>query len=177
MIRARQGNRSDNASPRGTYRTRDGKWVALSASTPASATVLFTGLGLGEMLSDPRFQTNDARVANNDLVEEALSRAIGARTLDEMVRLFETSDLTASPVYDIADITKDPHVAARGILVDVSDPDLGAVRMVAPTPRLGATPASIRRGAPKLGEHTREILHEIGIDDAEFEELRRNGVV
>src|SRR3989454_84656 len=96
-VRARHGNQSDNASPRGTYQTRDGKRVALSASTPASAAALFAGLGLGVLLSDPRFATNDARVAHNDLVDAALTRAIGSRTLDEMLYLFETTDLTASP--------------------------------------------------------------------------------
>src|SRR5881397_616102 len=78
-VRTRQGNRSDNASPRGTYRTRDGKWVALSASTPASATALFKNLGLAHLLDDPRFATNDARVAHNDLVDAALIETIGAR--------------------------------------------------------------------------------------------------
>src|SRR5205814_6693827 len=111
-VRTRHGNQSDNASPRGTYRTRDGKWVALSASTPASARALLGGLGLGEMLEDPRFSTNDARVAHNDLVDAALARTIGGRTLDEMLHLFKTLDLTAAPVYDIADITKDAHVVA-----------------------------------------------------------------
>src|SRR5437762_12163316 len=80
-VRTRHGNQSDNASPRGIYQTRDGKWVALSASTPASARALFGGLGLGAMLEDPRFATNDARVAHNDLVDEALARAIAGGTL------------------------------------------------------------------------------------------------
>ena len=176
-IRTRHGNQSDNASPRGTYQTRDGKWVALSASTPASATALFDGLGLGDMLKDPRFATNDARVAHNDLVDEALARAIGVRTLDEMQALFEQVDLTASPVYDIADITKDPHVVARGILTDVPDPDLGAVRMTAPTPRLAETPASIRWTGPPLGAHNREVYASIGIGDAELETLKREGIL
>ncbi len=176
-VRTRHGNQSDNASPRGTYQTRDGKWVALSASTPASATALFHGLGLGDMLDDPRFATNDARVAHNDLVDAALARAIGARTLDEMQTLFETVDLTASPVYDIADIAKDPHVVARGILTDVPDPALGAVRMTAPTPRLAETPASIRWTGPPLGAHSREVYASIGIGDAELETLTREGIV
>lgn len=176
-VRTRDGNRSDNASPRGTYRTRDGRWVAVSASTPASAAALFRGLGLAHLLDDPRFATNDARVANNRLVDEALAAAIGARTLAEMTRLFETSDLTASPVYDIADITSDPHVKARGILVDVPDPALGAVRMTAPTPRLTATPATIRWPGPPLGAHNREVYGALGIDEAELEALRRDGVV
>jgi crotonobetainyl-CoA:carnitine CoA-transferase CaiB-like acyl-CoA transferase len=176
-VRTRHGNQSDNASPRGTYQTRDGKWVALSASTPASAAALFAGLGLGHLLADPRFATNDARVAHNDLVDAALAGAIGSRPLDEMARLFEAHDLTASPVYDIADITGDPHVIARGILVDVPDADLGAVRMTAPTPRLGETPAAIRWTGPALGAHNREVYEAMGLDDAELRALERDGII
>jgi crotonobetainyl-CoA:carnitine CoA-transferase CaiB-like acyl-CoA transferase len=176
-VRTRRGNQSDNASPRGTYQTRDGKWVALSASTPTSATALFEGLGLQSLMTDPRFATNDARVAHNDLVDAALGRAIGTRTLDEMLRLFETTNLTASPVYDVADIAKDPHVVARGILVDVADAQLGAVRMTAPTPRLTATPATIRWPGPALGSHNGEVYAEVGIDEAELENLKREGII
>jgi crotonobetainyl-CoA:carnitine CoA-transferase CaiB-like acyl-CoA transferase len=176
-VRARHGNQSDNASPRGTYQTRDGKWVALSASTPASATALFEGLDLGSLLSDPRFATNDARVAHNDLVDAALARAIGSRTLDEMLRLFETTNLTAAPVYDIADITKDPHVVGRGILVDVPDPDLGTVRMTAPTPRLGETPATLSWAGPALGAHNRDVYGSLGLDEAELHALARDGII
>jgi len=151
--------------------------VALSASTPASAAALFGGLGLGHLLNDPRFATNDARVAHNDLVDAALADAIGSRTLDEMTRLFETHALTASPVYDIADITKDPHVVARGVLVDVPDAELGSVRMAAPTPRLAATPATIRSTGPSLGAHNRDVYGALGLDEAELEALTRDGVI
>ncbi len=176
-VRTRHGNTSDNASPRGTYRTRDGKWVALSASTPASARALFAGLGLSHLLDDPRFATNDARVKHNVLVDETLQEAIGARTLAGMVRLFEENDLTASPVYDIADISRDPHVAARRILIEVPDPKLGAVRMTAPTPRMSATPAEVRWAGPELGAHNGEVFGALGIDDRALEELQRDGIV
>jgi len=176
-VRTRQGNRSDNASPRGTYRTRDGKWVALSASTPASATALFKNLGLARLLDDPRFATNDARVAHNDLVDAALIETIGARTLAEMQQLFEASDLTASPVYDIADIAKDPHVMARGVLLDVPDPELGAVRMVAPTPRLSDTPATVEWAGPALGAHNQLVYGALGLSATEIDALEREGVI
>jgi crotonobetainyl-CoA:carnitine CoA-transferase CaiB-like acyl-CoA transferase len=176
-VRTRHGNTSDNASPRGTYRTRDGKWVALSASTPASARALFTSLGLGHLLDDPRFASNDARVKHKELVDEALARAFGERTLDDVRGLFESQDLTACPVYDIADISKDPHVLARGVLVDVPDGELGSVRMTAPTPRLAATPASVRWPGPPLGAHNREVYGALGVSDAELETLRHDGIV
>lgn len=176
-VRTRHGNASDNASPRGTYRTRDDKWIALSASTPTSAAALFRGLGLGHLLEDPRFATNDARVANNEAIDAALATAIGARTLDEMLRLAEGAELTASPVYDIADIARDPHVKARGILVDVPDAALGAVRMTAPTPRLSDTPPAIAWPGPPLGVHNREVYAALGVRDTEMESLEREGVI
>jgi crotonobetainyl-CoA:carnitine CoA-transferase CaiB-like acyl-CoA transferase len=176
-VRQRRGNTSDNASPRGTYRTLDDKWVALSASTPASASAMFTALGLADLLNDPRFATNDARVEYNELVDATLAQAIGQHTLAELRAMFESRELTACPVYDIADITKDPHVVARGILIDVKDTALGAVRMTAPTPRLSATPGEVRWTGPALGAHNRDVYGALGIDDAELEQLTRDGVV
>ena len=176
-VRQRHGNASDHASPRGTYRTRDGRWIALSASTPASAKTLFAALGLSALLDDPRFASNDARVRHNDLVDAALAEAIGMRTLDELRDLFESSELTACPVYDIGDVAKDPHVVARGILIDVPDAELGAVRMTAPTPRLSATPASVRWTGPPLGAHNREVYGALGVSDAELAALARDGIV
>jgi crotonobetainyl-CoA:carnitine CoA-transferase CaiB-like acyl-CoA transferase len=176
-VRQRRGNTSDNASPRGTYRTIDDKWIALSASTPASATAVFTALGLGDLLSDPRFATNDARVEYSELVDATLAQAIGQRTLEEMRQLFESCDLTACPVYDIADITRDPHVVARGILIDVPDSALGAVRMTAPAPRLSDTPAAVRSTGPDLGAHNREVYGALGVSEAELAELQRDGIV
>lgn len=178
IVRKRIGNRSHNASPRGTYRTRDGKWVALSASTPASAEATFRALGLARLLADPRFATNDARIANGLAVDEALTAAIGARTREEISRLFESEGLTAAPVYDIADILEDPHFKARGSFVDVPDPDLGVVTMTAPTPRLSATPGAIRWAGPALGAHNREVyVGELGLSEAELERLGRDGVI
>jgi crotonobetainyl-CoA:carnitine CoA-transferase CaiB-like acyl-CoA transferase len=116
-------------------------------------------------------------VKHNVLVDATLQEAIGARTLAETVRLFEENDLTASPVYDIADISRDPHVAARRILIEVPDPKLGAVRMTAPTPRMSATPAEVRWAGPELGAHNGEVFGALGIDDRALEELQRDGIV
>ncbi len=178
IVRERIGNRSHNASPRGTYRTRDGKWVALSASTPASADAMFTALGIEHLLADPRFATNDARIANGQAVDEALARAIGQRTRQEIMGLFETERLTAAPVYDIADIMEDPHFKARHTFAELPDPDLGTVTMSAPTPRLSETPGSIRWPGPALGAHNREVYAgEFGLSDAEIEKLKAGGII
>jgi crotonobetainyl-CoA:carnitine CoA-transferase CaiB-like acyl-CoA transferase len=178
IVRERIGNRSHNASPRGTYKTREGKWVALSASTPASADAMFKALGIGHLLADPRFTTNDARIANGEAVDQAIAEAIGKRTRGEIIRLFETEGLTAAPVYDIADIMEDPHFKARRTFVELPDPQLGTVTMSAPTPRLSETPGSIRWAGPALGAHNREVYAgELGLTDAELEKLKANGII
>ena len=178
IVRERIGNRSHNASPRGTYKTQDGKWVALSASTPASADAMFKALGIGHLLADPRFATNDARIANGEAVDQALAEAIGGRSREEIVRLFETEGLTAAPVYDIADIMEDPHFKARRTFIELPDPQLGTVTMSAPTPRLSETPGSIRWAGPALGAHNLEVFAgELGLSDQEIERLRADGVI
>ncbi len=178
IVRERIGNRSHNASPRGTYKTQDGKWVALSASTPASADAMFKALGIGHVLADPRFATNDARIANGEAVNQALAEAIGGRSREEIVRLFETEGLTAAPVYDIADIMEDPHFKARRTFVELPDPQLGTVTMSAPTPRLSETPGTVRWAGPALGAHNRAVYTgELGLSDQEIERLRTDGVI
>jgi len=178
IVRERIGNRSHNASPRGTYKTREGKWVALSASTPASADAMFKALGIGHLLADPRFATNDARIANGEAVDRAIAEAIGKRSREEIVRLFETEGLTAAPVYDIADIMEDPHFKARRTFVELPDPQLGTVTMSAPTPRLSDTPGTIRWAGPALGAHNREVYAgELGLSDQEIERLRADGII
>jgi crotonobetainyl-CoA:carnitine CoA-transferase CaiB-like acyl-CoA transferase len=178
IVRQRIGNRSHNASPRGTYKTQDGKWVALSASTPASAEALFKALGIGHLLADPRFATNDARIANGEGVDRALAEAIGRRSREDIMRLFETEGLTAAPVYDIADIMEDPHFKARRTFVELPDPDVGTVTMSAPTPRLSETPGSVRWAGPALGAHNREVYAgELGLSDTELEQLKADGII
>jgi crotonobetainyl-CoA:carnitine CoA-transferase CaiB-like acyl-CoA transferase len=139
---------------------------------------MFKALGLGQLLADPRFATNDARIANGDAVDQALAQAIGARSREEIVRLFETQGLTAAPVYDIVDILEDPHFKARGTFVEVPDPALGTVTMTAPTPRLGATPGAIRWPGPPLGAHNREVYTgELGLSEVELEGLQADGII
>src|SRR5438445_491935 len=172
----------------GTFERWGLGWDALSAANPKLVFARVSGWGqdgpyrdrpgFGTMVEAMSgFATSDARVEFNELVDATIARAIGQRTLDEMRGLFESSDLTACPVYDIADITKDPHVLARGILIDVPDPALGAVRMTAPTPRLDATPATVRWAGPELGAHNREVYGALGMSEAELESLKRDGIV
>jgi len=177
-VRERIGNRSHNAAPRNTYRTKDGQWLAISASTPNTAVRLFEALGLTELLADPRFATNEARVQNAEALDEILEGAIGRYTLQEVMELFTRHEVTAAPVYHVPQLLADPHVQARGLVVEVADPQLGRIPMHLPLPRLTGTPGAIRWPGPPLGAHNEEIYREeLGLTNAELEQLKSEGVI
>src|SRR4051794_25101499 len=176
-IRPRTGSRSETTSPRNVFRTKDGRYIGISASIQAMAERLFRAIGREEMITDPRFRTNSDRVRNAEACEAPIVAFIGARTLAENMEIFEHADVTAAPVYDIDQFMADPHVTARDILVDLPDAEMGRLPMHNVIPRLSATPGRLRRPAPALGEHTAEILGSLGLDRTEIEGLAREGII
>lgn len=161
QVKPRTGSRSTTNCPRNVYPTADGKWMALSASTQRTAARLFTVIGREDMNSDPRFINNAARLKHVDEVDEAVGSFIRQRSLQDNLEIFEREQITVGPVYDAADLASDPYTAEREVLVMVEDPELGPIPMHNVVPRLTATPGALRRPAPRLGEHTREILEPI----------------
>jgi crotonobetainyl-CoA:carnitine CoA-transferase CaiB-like acyl-CoA transferase len=176
-IRPRTGSRSETTSPRNVFRTKDGRYIGISASIQAMAERLFRAIGRADMITDPRFANNSARVKNADETETPIVDFIAARTLDENMAVFEAAEVTASPVYDIDQFLADPHVQARGIVVDVPDAQTGSVTMHNIIPRLSQTPGKLRTPAPEIGEHTAEILGQLGVAPAELEALAREGII
>jgi crotonobetainyl-CoA:carnitine CoA-transferase CaiB-like acyl-CoA transferase len=176
-VRERTGSRSETTSPRNVFRTKDGRYIGISASIQAMAERLFRAIGRADMITDPRFRTNSDRVGNAEACEAPIVAFIAARTLAENMAVFERAEVTAAPVYDIDQFMADPHVVARDILIDLPDAEMGRLPMHNVIPRLSATPGRLRRPAPQLGEHTAEILGSLGLDCAEIEGLARDGVV
>lgn len=175
-IKPRVGSRSNTSGPRNVFATRDGKWISMSASMQAMTRRLYTALGVPGMIDDPRFRTNEARVANADMAEAPIRDFVSAHTLAEGMAFFEQHEITAAPVYDIDQFVADPHVRARQIVVEVPDREMGTVPMHAVVPRLSASPGALRRPAPDLGEHTAEILARLGVDAAGCRELRQRNI-
>ena len=158
---SRIGNRVSITAPRNVYQTKDGHWLALSASTQAMAERLFAAIGRPDMIDDPRFRTNADRLDNVDEVDAVIGGFIGGSTLAETMDYLEKAQVTVAPVYGAADFGEDPHVIDRGVLVEV-DEDCGPIPMHAPFPRLSETPGSIRTRAPALGQDEPDIFAEIG---------------
>src|SRR5712664_3327723 len=173
-VRPRTGSRSETTSPRNVFRTKDGRYIGISASIQAMAERLFRAIGREDIIADPRFRTNTDRVRNAEACEAPIVAFIGARTLAENMEVFERAEVTAAPVYDIDQFMADPHVIAREILVDLPDDAMGHLPMHNVIPRLSATPGRLRRPAPALGEHSAEILGTLGLDPGEITGLARD---
>jgi crotonobetainyl-CoA:carnitine CoA-transferase CaiB-like acyl-CoA transferase len=162
-VKERTGSASNTTSPRNVYKCRDGKYVALSGSTPQVARRVFEIIGRPEMNSDPRFADNSARVKHRALVDEAVGAWFARHDRDEALRIMRESGATVGPVYSAADAAVDPHFTERGVVVEVEDSTFGHLPMHNIVPRLSATPGVWRRPAPGIGQHTAEILSEFGV--------------
>src|ERR1700761_8911614 len=173
----RTGSRSLTTSPRNVYATSDGRFVAISASIQAMAERLFRAIGRADMIDDPRFRTNSERVRNIDACDGIVAAWIAERTLADNMAVFEAAEVTATPIYEVDQLLEDPHVAARGVLVEAPDEEAGSVVMHNIIPRLSETPGQLRLPAPALGEHSRSILQSIGYDAARIDDLVAAGTI
>ena len=176
-IPARTGSQSLTAAPRNIYRCSDGHHVALSAAMQSMATRLLDLIGGDQLVGDVRFQTNHDRVKNVEELDGIIGAWIGSKRLHEVLDVFEEAGITAGPIYDPALFSMDRHVVEREVLVRFPDPEVGDLVMHNVTPRLSKSPGGMRRPAPAVGEHTAEVLGEIGMTEPELERLEREGVI
>jgi crotonobetainyl-CoA:carnitine CoA-transferase CaiB-like acyl-CoA transferase len=166
------------ASPRGSYQCKDGLWVSMSGSTDTMAKRVFEAIGQAELFEDPQFKTNDARLANDITLDKMIADFMSSLNQAECLAHFRRHGVTVGPIYNAAQLLKDDHVKQRGAYVQLEKKaNDKAVVMHHVTPRLQGTPGSIRRAAPLLGEHTKEILDALGISTLELEALVRQGNV
>ncbi len=174
----RTGSRSTNAAPRNAYRTRDGKWVCLSASTQGMTEKLFRSLGREDLIVDPRFATNQARVRNLDALDAVIGGFIAERDLAENLAHFDAAGVTIGPIMDAEQLDTDHYIAARESLIEVPDDEMpdGWLPMHGAIPRLSVTPGILARPAPRLGAHNDEVLG-AALGATELARLREAGVV
>src|SRR6516164_8595586 len=133
-------------------------------------------LGHPEWCGDPRFATNQARMANRDALEKMMNAVLTTKTTSDWVEVLEVAGVPCGPVYDYAQLFADPQVRQRGLVQYASDPQLGEVPHIRTPVRIGEG-VRVRAVAPKLGEHNAEILGRLGVSEAELQELRDKGVM
>lgn len=160
-VTMRSGNQAPHTAPRNVYRCSDGGFIAVSGSMQSMAELIMRTIGRPELITDPRFATNDARVDHRDELDAIISGYTGARTLEETFAAFEAAGVPCAPVYSMDQLVTDAYVLGRGAITELDDRDLGSVPMHEIVPRLSATPGTFRYPAPRLGEHTEEIMAEL----------------
>ncbi|MET7396806.1 CoA transferase [Dactylosporangium sp. NPDC005572] len=178
VVQRRTGNRSVNNAPRNTYRTRDGRWLAVSTSAQAVAERVLKLVGHPEVVDEPWFASGATRAEHADELDAMVGGWIALRDAGEVVAAFEAAEAAVAPIQDIADVFEDPQYAALGTLQPVDDPVLGPVRMQNVLYRLSATPGRIRWTGPPLGAHNDEIYRgRLGLTCDELAALRADGVI
>jgi crotonobetainyl-CoA:carnitine CoA-transferase CaiB-like acyl-CoA transferase len=173
----RLGSRFTMAAPRNAYQCKDGKWVALSASTQGMWEQFAKSIGQEELIEDARFKTNSDRLKNVDELDDIVGAFMGTQDREYILDFFDKAGITVGPICDIADLIDHPYIADREIIVEVPDEELGTLPMHTVTARLSETPGEFFRAAPKLGEHNEEILGELGVDADELAKLADDGVI
>ncbi|MEM7426192.1 MAG: CaiB/BaiF CoA-transferase family protein [Pseudomonadota bacterium] len=173
----RMGNRTEVAAPRNVYVCADGKHLALSASMQSMWEKVAHAIGRPELVEDERFLTTLDRVRNNDDLDAIVAAFMAQRTLEDNLAHFEAAGVTVGPICDPSDLIGHEYILGRGVVQDYPDDDHGTIPLHGIYPRLSETPGAVKSPAPKLGEHTDDVLEELGCSAAERERLRKAGVV
>ncbi|MGB6245684.1 CaiB/BaiF CoA transferase family protein [Gordonia sp. (in: high G+C Gram-positive bacteria)] len=177
-VQQRIGNSTGAASPRGIYEAADGKFLSIAASNQAIAARLFAAMGRADVIDDPRYATNAARLAHNDEVQAMVIEWCKRAPRDEVLAILEKFEVVSAPVNDAADVVKDPHFQERTLVEITGNEILANTLMPGPVLHLSGYDGPVYDGVPTVGEQTREILTErLGLDDAELARLAAAGVI
>ena len=178
MVRNRSAGGLDTLAPIGNYASRDSRYVYIVGASQTFFERLCRAMGRPELAEDERFATTAARARHGAEINAVVAQWVSEEDADEIESRCVACDVPAGKIYDVADLTADEHVLARGDICTVQDPIVGPVRQQAPFPRLmGETPAT-PTGAPRLGEHTDEVLSSVlGLSGTELDALRADGII
>ncbi|MFP6827685.1 MAG: CoA transferase [Gammaproteobacteria bacterium] len=163
-------------APYEAFQTANG-WLTLGAASQVVWQRLPDVLGLPELLSDSRFLKNEDRMAHRAELADALAPAFKKRSTNDWLERLDAAGVPAGPVLSVGEMLADPQTKAREMLVETEHQRLGPVPTIGFPVKFSETPAAIERGAPTLGQHTTEVLRELGYADSDIDKLVADSVV
>jgi crotonobetainyl-CoA:carnitine CoA-transferase CaiB-like acyl-CoA transferase len=163
-------------APYEAFETSDG-WITLGAANQTTWLRLVELLARPELASDPCFAESSGRIQNRIVLAETLAPEFRKRSSAEWLAALEAAKIPAGPVLDVLQMQADPQTLAREMIVEAEHSTLGAVKTLGSPVKFSDTPGGVRRGAPRFGEHTREVLREYGFADAEIDRMAKSGAI
>ncbi|MGH8741027.1 MAG: CaiB/BaiF CoA transferase family protein [Burkholderiales bacterium] len=176
-IRQRSGSTLPGIAPSNLYPCSDGSYVLIAGNADSLYRRLMSAIGRADLRDDPALARNDGRAAQMQRIDEAISQWTLKKNQAEVLREMEKAEVPAGRIYTAADIAADPHYAARGMIQQVVAGDGEPLKVPGIIPQLSATPGAIRTPAPKLGEHTDEILNSLGYAAEALSQLRDKKII
>ncbi|HKQ24545.1 MAG TPA: CaiB/BaiF CoA-transferase family protein [Burkholderiales bacterium] len=177
FVRERSGASLPGIVPSNTYTTRDGKYVVIGANGDAIFRRMMTAIGREDLGNDPALARNDGRVARTAELDKVIGAWCAAHELDYVLKVLAAAQVPSGKIYDIADIVKDLHYQARGMIEESRLPDGAPMKVPGVVPKMAQTPGGTRWLGPDLGEHTSEVLAQLGYDAARIADLKSRGVI
>src|SRR6185312_11271006 len=174
VVAPRVGNHHPTLVPMGTFATADG-YVNIAAIDGRIWLELVRVLDLPVLLEDPRFATVDLRMDHREEINALVASRLGTRTTAEWIADLEAAGVPAGPVNDVGEVFADTQVQHLAMVQPVQHPEMGELRLIANAATLAGLPRTLRTAAPAAGEHTEEILAELGLSPTDIERYRSEG--
>lgn len=171
------GNRHPQIAPYEPVQAGDGRWFILGVGSDNTWRKFCEVAGLSHLAEDARFTTNADRVRNYDALMPHVRSVLAQRTADEWLHLLREADVPVGKINTVAEALADPHILERGFIIELEHPHLGTLKSLATPVHMSATPLRYDRHPPTLGEHTEEILSELGYSANEIAQMRETGVI
>lgn len=177
VVRTRTGGALPGIVPSNTYTTGDGDNIVIAGNGDAIFKRLMIAIGRDDLANDPQLARNDGRVPRTAEIDEAIQSWCSTQTIADALSILQKADVPVCKIYSVRDMMSDPQFLARQMFEQHAFADGTPIKLPAITPKLSATPGETKWLGPKLGEHTDEVLHQLGLDAKAIAQLRQDGVV
>ncbi len=177
VIRQAAGSALPGIAPSNAYRCADGGYALIAGNGDSIFKRLMACMGREDLGQDPALADNAGRVRRITEIDEAIGQWTAQLSVADVLQALDAAAVPAGRIYNVADIAADPHYQARGMLQNVRMSDGTDLMVPGIVPKLSRTPGNHRRNAPTLGQDTDDVLHELGLSDAQIQALKDKGIV